>query len=313
MKLLVTGGCGYKGHVLVPKLLAAGHTVYVVDIQWFGNKLTPHERLYVIQGDVRNIDRILLEGVDAILHLASVANDPCGDLDPQLTWEISTLATMQLAEKAKRAGVKQFLYASSGSVYGVKSEPQVVETLELDPISGYNKTKMVAERVLMSYEDTFAVQMIRPGTVCGYSPRMRFDVVVNMMVIQAMTHGKMTVLGGDQIRPNIHIDDIADVYLFFLANPHLTGIYNASFENLSVLEIAERVARYVPASIEVKPSNDPRSYRMNSDKLLGVGFRPKKSVDDAIRELVSKIREGQCRDEDQCYNVRWMQQSMGVR
>ena len=150
MNILVTGACGYKGSVLVPKLLAQGHRVTALDIMWFGNFLHPHPNLTVVQGDVREIDSIALDGIDAIVHLSSVANDPCGDLDPKLTWEISCLATMQLADKAVRKGVGRFVFASSGSVYGVKEEPQVTEDLELKPISEYNKTKMVAERVLLS-------------------------------------------------------------------------------------------------------------------------------------------------------------------
>jgi len=166
MNIYLTGGCGYKGTVLVPKLLAAGHTVRVLDTMWFGNFLQPHPNLTVVKGDVRNIDQISLDGVDAIIHLSSVANDPCGDLDPKLTWEISALATMQLADKAVRNGVKQFIYASSGSVYGVKEELQVTEDLELKPISEYNKTKMVSEPVLKSYADKMIVQIVRPATEC---------------------------------------------------------------------------------------------------------------------------------------------------
>ena len=195
----------------------------------------------MVKGDVRNIDEINLDGVDAIVHLSSVANDPCGDLDPKLTWEISALATMQLADKAVRKGIKHFVYASSGSVYGVKDEPQVTEDLELKPISEYNKTKMVAERVLWSYRDDMAVQMIRPATVCGYSPRMRLDVSVNMLTMQALTKRRITVFGGDQTRPNIHMDDITDIYMFMLDHPQFRGVYNAGFENISILDIAERV------------------------------------------------------------------------
>ena len=214
MKILVTGACGYKGTVLVPKLLAAGHAVTAFDIMWFGNYLVPHPKLTVVKGDVRNIDDIPLDGVDAIIHLSSVANDPCGDLDPKLTWEISCLATMQLADRAARRGIKRFVYASSGSVYGIKDEDQVTEDLELTPISEYNKTKMVAERVLLSYADKMTVQIIRPATVCGYSPRMRLDVSVNMLTMQALTKEHITVFGGAQTRPNIHMDDITDIYIF---------------------------------------------------------------------------------------------------
>lgn len=310
MKILVTGGCGYKGTVLVPKLLAQGHEVTVLDIQWFGNFLAPHPRLRVIEGDVRDSERVPVEGHEAIIHLSSVANDPCSDLDPKLTWEISALATMQLADRAVRAGVRQFLYASSGSVYGVKHEPEVTEDLTLTPLSEYNKTKMVAERVMLSYADRMAVQIVRPATVCGYSPRMRLDVSVNMLTMQALTKGVITVFGGTQTRPNIHIDDITDVYLHLLARPQLTGIYNAGFENITILEIAERVQRHVQAQIRITPSNDPRSYRVNSDKLLATGYLPRKTVEDAIRELVARYRANELRDEDQFHNLRWMQRSV---
>jgi len=310
MKIFVTGACGYKGTVLVPKLLAAGHEVTAFDIMWFGNFLEPHPKLRVVRGDVRNVREIDLDGTDAIIHLSSVANDPCGDLDPKLTWEISCLATMQLADKAVRKGVRRFVYASSGSVYGVKDEPQVTEELELKPISEYNKTKMVAERVLLSYADRMAVQIIRPATVCGYSPRMRFDVSVNMLTMQALTKEHITVFGGAQIRPNIHIDDITDVYLFMLDHPQHRGIYNAGFENLSIMDIANRVLEHAPAKISVTESNDPRSYRVNSDKLLATGFRPKKKVDDAIREIVHQYRLGGLKDEERFHNLKWMQRGV---
>lgn len=310
MKILVTGATGYKGSVLVPKLLAAGHQVVAFDIMWFGNFLEPHPNLEVVQGDVRDIDQVPLDGVDAIIHLSSVANDPCGDLDPKLTWEISALATMQLADKAVRKGVRQLIYASSGSVYGVKDEPQVTEDLELKPISEYNKTKMVGERVMLSYSDKLVVQIVRPATVCGWSPRMRLDVSVNMLTMQALSRGHITVFGGKQTRPNIHMDDITDVYLHFLARPDLTGIYNAGFENISILDIAERVCRHVPAKITVTESNDPRSYRVNSDKLLATGFKPTKTVEDAIREIVQKHRAGELKDEERYYNLKWMQKEV---
>ncbi len=307
MKILVTGACGYKGTVLVPKLLAAGHTVTAFDIMWFGNFLQPHPQLTVVKGDVRNIDEIPLDGVDAIIHLSSVANDPCGDLDPKLTWEISCLATMQLADRAVRRGIKRFVYASSGSVYGIKDEDQVTEDLELTPISEYNKTKMVAERVLLSYADKMTVQIIRPATVCGYSPRMRLDVSVNMLTMQALTKEHITVFGGQQTRPNIHIDDITDVYIFMLDHPEAQGIYNAGFENISIMDIAERVVEHAPAKITVTESNDPRSYRVNSDRLLAAGYKPKKTVDDAIRELAHKFRSGDLKDDDKFHNLKWMQ------
>ncbi|MBP5855621.1 SDR family oxidoreductase [Marivibrio halodurans] len=310
MKLFVTGACGYKGTVLVPKLLEHGHEVVAFDIQWFGNHLLPHPNLTMVKGDIRNIDEVDLEGVDAVIHLSSVANDPCGDLDPKLTWEISCLATMQLADRAKRVGVKQFIYASSGSVYGVSDEPQVTEDLELFPLSEYNKTKMCGERIVLSYENDMTVQIVRPATVCGYSPRMRLDVSVNMLTMQALENGKITVFGGEQTRPNIHIDDITDLYVFLLHNPQHTGVYNAGFENLKIREIAEMVGEHVDAEVVVTPSNDPRSYRVNSDKLLATGFRPKKTVRDAIRELAGLHSQGVLKNEPSFYNLNWMQEEV---
>jgi nucleoside-diphosphate-sugar epimerase len=310
MRIVVTGACGYKGTVLVPKLLARGHEVVAFDIMWFGNHLKPHPKLKVVKGDVREIDTIGLDGIDVIVHLSSIANDPCGDLDPKLTWEVSALATMQLADKAVRKGVKHFIYASSGSVYGIKDELQVTEDLELKPISEYNKTKMVAERVLLSYANDMVVQIIRPATVCGYSPRMRLDVSVNMLTMQALAKRKITVFGGQQTRPNIHIDDITDVYAFMLDHPEHQGVYNAGFENISIMDIARQVTTYAKAEITVTESNDPRSYRVNSDKLLATGFRPKKTVGHAIREIIEKYHSGELKDEERFYNLKWMQREV---
>jgi len=306
----VTGACGYKGTVLVPKLLAAGHRVTAFDIMWFGNFLSPHPNLTVVQGDIREADKLDLKDFDAIIHLSSVANDPCSDLDPLLTWEISCLATMRLADQAVRQGVPHFIYASSGSVYGLKDEDQVTEDLELIPLSEYNKTKMVGERVLLSYSDRMVVQIIRPATVCGLSPRMRLDVAVNLLTMQALTKGEITVLGGEQTRPNIHMDDITDLYCHLLNRPDVTGVYNAGFENISILDIAKMATRHANANITIRPSNDPRSYRVNSDKLLATGFKPKKTVEDAIVEICKAFHQGSLKDEARFHNLRWMQETV---
>ena len=306
MNIFVTGACGYKGTVLVPKLLLAGHNVTAFDLMWFGNKLLPHDNLSVIQGDVRKIKDFSFEGFDAVIHLSSVANDPCGDLNPKLTWEISALATMLLAENAYKYNVSQFIYASSGSVYGIKEEAEVTEDLDLEPISEYNKTKMISERVLLSYQDKMSIQIVRPATVCGYSPRMRLDVAVNMLTMQALTNKKITVLGGEQTRPNIHMQDITDVYIHFLNDPTITGIYNAGFENMSIIAIAELIASKVPSEIVVTESNDPRSYRQNSDKLLATGFVNNFSVQHAIEEIMKKYSGGEIDDRDEYYTVKTM-------
>jgi len=306
--VLVTGGCGYVGTKLTQALLARPDIeVTVLDTQWFGNHLTPHPRLTIVLDDVRHIDGMDLTRYDTVFHLANIANDPSVDLNPYSSWEVNVLAGMRLIDRAWRHGVRHFIFASSASVYGLKSEPNVTEDLELYPLSEYNKTKMVAERVVMSYAGAMTTTVVRPATVCGYSPRMRLDLVVNLLTMQALTKGVMTVLGGDQTRPNIHIDDIVDVYLFAF-DRRLAGVYNAGFENLSVREIAERIAREVGAEIRILPSNDPRSYAICSDHLTGAGFVPRRNVAMAIKEIADAYRAGHLRDDPIWYNVNWMKQ-----
>tara|TARA_Y100000991_G_scaffold208889_1_gene188406 strand:- start:901 stop:1842 length:942 start_codon:yes stop_codon:yes gene_type:complete len=307
MKILVTGGCGYKGSYLIPQLLEDGHQITSIDTQWFGNYLEDHENLENLKLDIRDTQNIPVEGKDVVIHLANIANDPAVELNPTLSWEVNVLSGQQLIEKAQRNGVSQFIFASSGSVYGVKDEPNVTEDLELVPISVYNKTKMVAERVFLSYKDKMHVHCIRPATVCGFSPRMRLDVSVNMFTYQALKNGKMTVFGGNQTRPNIHIKDIANIYKHFIQNPNLpSGCYNAGFENISIKEIAEMVSTIIPSKIEITESNDPRSYRQDSSKLLKTGFIQKFSVLDAIKEIAIKYKDNQLPDGDNCYTVKWM-------
>ncbi len=308
MSILITGGCGYVGTKLTQAVLdRTTHHVTVLDAMWFGNHLVPHPRLTLQPIDIRRVDELDLSSYDAVFHLANIANDPSVELNPYSSWEVNVLAGMRLIDRAARHGVKQFIFASSSSVYGLKSEPRVTEELDLYPLSEYNKTKMVAERVVLSYADAMVTTVIRPATVCGYSPRMRLDLTVNLLTMQALTRGVVTVLGGAQTRPNVHIDDLVDTYLFSF-DRRLAGIYNVGFENLRVLDIAEAVTREVPASIEIKPSNDPRSYSICSDKLLATGFAPKRNVQTAVREIVEAYRDGRQKDDPISYNVRWMQQ-----
>lgn len=312
MHIMVTGGCGYKGTVLTSELLKDGHHVTVVDTGWFGNHLPVHDALTYVGRDVRALDETAMVGIDTVIHLANIANDPAVELSPTLSWEVNVLATQQLADLAVRAGVRHFIFASSGSVYGVQDDPDVTEDLPLVPLTAYNKTKMVAERVLLSYSDQMRVHLVRPATVCGWSPRMRLDLSVNMLTFQALKNGRITVFGGQQTRPNIHIEDAARVYQHFLANPDLpSGAYNAGFENLTILAIAERVAERVPAEIIVTDSDDPRSYRQNSDKLLATGFAPKFSINDAIDMLAERYGAGELVESDEQYTVRWMKK-LGV-
>lgn len=292
MRILVTGGCGYIGSVLVPKLLKLGHEVEVLDIQWFGNHLLPHRNLTVHEADIRNWQRT--SDYDAVIHLAGIANDPDCLLDAKLSWETNVLSTMRLAENCNLQTC--FIYASSGSVYGVSDEPEVTEKIPLVPISDYNKTKMIAERVLLSYADWINVQILRPGTVCGFSPRMRLDTTVNMHTMQALSTGAMMIPAGDRMRPHIHIEDMTDAYIWMLDHPELTGVYNCGFENLSVMQVAEMIADRILTKIVPKSEKDPRSYRLNSDKLLATGFQPKHIVSDAIDDLIEKYQNRELRD-----------------
>jgi len=306
-RILVTGGCGYVGSKLTAALLARGERVTVLDAMWFGNFLAPHPGLTVLTHDMRQIDAIDLAPFDTIIHLANIANDPSVELNPYASWEVNVLATMRLADRAARQGVRQLVFASSGSVYGVSDEPRVTEDTPLDPISEYNKTKMVAERVVLSYAGAMVTTIIRPATVCGPSPRMRLDLTVNLLTLQALSRGAMTVFGGTQVRPNIHIDDLVDVYLFAVEH-RLAGIYNAGFENLSILEIAQRIAARVPSAVRVQPSTDPRSYRQCSDRLLATGFAPARTISDAIEELAALYAAGRLRDDPSSHNVSWMRE-----
>ena len=309
MHILVTGGCGYTGTLLTNDLINLGHKVTVVDIQWFGNYLLPQKNLTVLKLDTRDYEKMPLENVDIVIHLASIANDPSVELNHQLSWEVNVLATQKLIENSIKNKVQQFIFASSGSVYGVKEEEQVTEDLSLVPISTYNKTKMISERILKSYEKDIKFHCIRPATVCGYSPRMRLDVSVNMFAFQAIKFKSMSVFGGSQIRPNIHIQDLVNVYKHFVTKPELpSGFYNAGFENLKIIEIAKKVAEIIPAEIIIKDNNDPRSYRQNSEKLLSTGFKKKFTVSDAIKEIKSMYENNKFTESDKCYTVTWMKE-----
>lgn len=307
MKILVTGGCGYVGSRLVPRLLESGYEVLVIDSQWFGNFLPHAQNLLVKKKNLRDITLDELDRIDSVIHLANIANDPSVELNPSLSWETNVLGAIHLLELCKKAEIKDFLYASSGSVYGIKEEEKVTEDLDLVPISLYNKTKMIAERVVKSYENDFRCISIRPATVCGFSPRMRFDVLINMFVWQAFSRGEISVLGGNQIRPNIHNDDLCEVYLHFLNHQDLPGgAYNAGFENISVLDAANLVAKAIPAKVKVLESNDPRSYRQDSSKLLATGFTPRRNIEMAIAEIKNCLEAGTLIDDERWYTVRRM-------
>ena len=312
MKILVTGACGYQGSKLIPLLLKNNHKITAIDTQWFGNKLKKHRNLKNLKKDILKINKYDLNGVDIILHLASIANDPMGDLNKNITWEISCIGTMQLLESAINNKVKKFIYASSASVYGVKKEKKVTENLSLRPISTYNKAKMITEKIILSYADKIDTTIIRPATVCGISPRMRFDLSVNMMTYQALKNKKMTIFGGNQTRPNIHIDDLLRLYMFFFKKgKKYNGVFNAGFENLKILEIAKKVQKIIPSQIKIfKNKIDIRDYRIDSTKLLNLGFKPKKSVNIAIKEIEENYAKRINHVHRSCFSIKWLKKKI---
>lgn len=308
MKVLVTGGCGYVGSVLTPKL-AERSDVICFDSMWFGNYISDSSAVRFVQGDLRKFDEDMLAGVDVVVHLANIANDPSVDLNPSLSWDVNVVSSMELLDKCIKNGVRRFVYASSGSVYGISDLNKVVEDAPLKPISTYNKTKMVFEAVCDSRKSEIEIVIVRPATVCGFSPRMRLDVSVNMLTYQAMANKKITVFGGRQVRPNIHIDDLVRIYEEAVFGDRIAaGIYNAGFENISIMDLALMIQTRVDCEIIKKPDgNDPRSYRQCSEKLLETGFSPLFSVDQAILDLVAIFKEGRLVDNPDWYTVKSMQ------
>jgi nucleoside-diphosphate-sugar epimerase len=319
----VTGGAGYVGAVLVPKLLKKGYQVKVIDLYIYGedvlNAVKNHPNLKEIKGDIRN--RPLLErgipGTDCIIHLACISNDPSYELDPELGRSINYDAFVQLVDVAKRSKVKRFIYASSSSVYGIKNELEVTEDLPLEPLTDYSKYKAECEEILLKEAtDSFIVTIIRPSTVCGYSPRMRLDLTVNILTNHAINKGEITVFGGEQMRPNIHIEDMTDLYLYLLELPDEKihkKIYNAGYENYKVKEIAKMVQSVVGDHIPIKtvPTNDKRSYHISSKKIREeIGFSPKHTIEEAIIDLKDAFEQGKIPNpmkDIRYYNIKTMQ------
>jgi nucleoside-diphosphate-sugar epimerase len=324
-KVLVTGGAGYVGNVLVPQLLAAGYEVVVYDIMFFGCATLPkHDKLTIVEGDVRDTAKLatLFKGVDAVLHLACIANDPSFDLDPELGKSINYDCFEPMVLAARNAGVKRFVYCSSSSVYGISDKPNVTEEHELVPVSDYNKFKGMCEPLLFRHQAPgFTCVTIRPATLCGYSPRTRLDLSVNILTNLAVNKGQITVFGGEQMRPNLHINDMVDAYQLLLEVPgdKISGeIFNCGYQNMKIKDIALLVRKVVGevfpdrAGVEIvtTPSNDLRSYHINSDKIRRVlGYAPKRTVEDAVRDLCQAFRGGRLPnslDDDLYYNVRRM-------
>lgn len=322
-QVLVTGGAGYVGSVLVPKLLKAGYRVKVIDLYIYGENVLEAVKddpgLEQIKGDIR--DRALLEkimpGCDAVIHLACISNDPSFELDPDLGKSINYDAFVTLVDVAKDKGVKRFIYASSSSVYGIKETENVTENLSLQPLTDYSKYKALCEEVLLAKrEPGFVTLVLRPATVCGYSPRLRLDLTVNILTNHAINNGKITVFGGQQKRPNIHIEDMTDLYVKSLEWPDEAidgNIFNAGYENHPVMEIAEMVRNVVGEKVEIvtTPTNDHRSYHISSEKIKQeLGFVPQHTLEEAVGDLVAAFQAGKIPDamnNINYYNIKKMQ------
>ena len=321
-RVLVTGGAGYVGSALVPKLRAQGYEVVVLDLFLYGDVFADNVSdpgLVQVRADLRETDRVAdaLTGCDAVVHLACISNDPSFDLDPTLGKSINYDCFRPLVRSAKDKGVRRFIYASSSSVYGVNDAPEVTEDLPLKPLTDYSKYKAMCEEVLEEErEHGFTCVTVRPATVCGYAPRLRLDLTVNIFTNLAFNRGQITVFGGQQFRPNIHIDDMTDLYLQLLRAPTGTvdgKVWNAGYDNMKVIDIADLVRDEVGPQVEltVTPTDDHRSYHISSERIRReLGFRPTRSVRDAVADLVQAFRAGQVPDsltDDRYYNIKRMQ------
>lgn len=322
--IMVIGGGGYVGAVLVPKLLARGYRVKVYDLFIYGTEVFDQVRtdpnLELVKGDVRDLAGLekAMAGVEAIIHLACISNDPSFELDPGLGKSINFDCFEPLVKLAKRMGVKRFIYASSSSVYGVKECENVSEDMTCEPLTDYSKFKAMCEEVLLRYvDDGFVGLILRPATVCGYSPRQRLDLIINILTSHAVVNRRIMVDGGAQKRPNIHIGDITDLYVRSLEyeDDKINGkIFNAGYENFPVAELAEKVKTTVGGDIEVtvRDTNDPRSYHISSEKIAReLGFVPGRGIEAAVRELKEALEDGRLRDpmkNPMYYNIRRMKE-----
>lgn len=317
--VLVTGGAGYVGSSLVPKLLAAGYRVSVLDLCIYGDVLDAHADLRIVKGDLRDPTQVksALQGCDAVIHLACISNDPSFDLDPHLGRSINFDCFRPLVRASKDAGVRRFIYASSSSVYGIRDEPNVHEDLPLLPLTDYSKYKAMCEDVLTEErEPGFVTVILRPATVCGYARRLRLDLTVNILTNLAINNGKITVFGGEQLRPNIHVEDMTDLYLQLLEAPDAAvdgKVWNAGYHNLKVMEIAEKVREEIGQQVEivVTPTDDHRSYHVSSERIRrDLGFVAKRAIEDAVIDLRDAFAAGKVPNpmtDDRYYNIKRMQ------
>ncbi len=293
--IFITGGAGYVGSALIPKLLQKGYNVTVLDLMIYGDSVLPnHKNLKKIKGDIRDFALLkkLLPGNEIVIHLACISNDPSFELNPNLGKTINLDSFRPLVKISRDNGVNRFIYASSSSVYGIKSEKNVTEDMLLEPLTDYSRFKAECETILLEYSsDNFITSIVRPATVCGYAKRQRLDVVVNILANLAYHKREITVFGGSQLRPNIHIDDMVDVYLLLInADKNIINkeIFNAGFENQSVMDLAKSAKSIIGQDVIIKEvtTDDIRSYHISSDKInRKLNFVAKKTISDAISDL----------------------------
>jgi nucleoside-diphosphate-sugar epimerase len=321
--IYVTGGAGYVGTTLVPKLLHEGYNVKVLDLFLFGHSLLDHVKdnpgLDIIKGDIRDekLLRKTLPGSNAVIHLACISNDPSFELNPSLGKSINLDAFRPLVEISRSSGVERFIYASSSSVYGIKDVLNVHEEMILEPLTDYSRFKADCEKILDEYQmDDFTTVTIRPATVCGYSPRQRLDVVVNILTNLAYHKREISIFGGDQLRPNIHISDMVDAYMLFLNAPKekINGkIFNAGYENQTVSELAKTVKNVVGEDVKLItiPTDDHRSYHISSNKIKKeLGFKARFSIRQAVEDLLAAFEKGMLPNsltDEKYFNLKRMQ------
>lgn len=318
--VLVTGGAGYVGAMLIPALLDRGYHVTSLDLMIYGDQvLEQHPSLRIVKGDLRDTELLekLMPSVDLVLHLACISNDPSFELNPSMGKEINLDAFRPLVEIAKKNGVKRFIYASSSSVYGVKEVNDVSEDMSLEPLTDYSKFKAECEAILNEYQsDEFTTVTIRPATVCGYSPRQRLDVVVNILTNLAYHKRKISIFGGEQLRPNIHIKDMVRAYLAVIDAPKekVAGeVFNAGYENHSVNDLGKTVVEVIGDDVAVEhvPTDDNRSYHVSSAKIKNVlGFEPKHTIKEAVEDLRMAFEAGKLDnplENEMYFNIKRMQ------